>query len=70
MATSIHKHDVEENWQKAINFTPAKGTIIVYDVDKQYDYERIKIGDGLNNVNDLPFVNEVISCEFIEILCN
>lgn len=52
----IHKHDIEENWNKAINFIPKQGEIIVYDIDENYDYERIKIGDGENNVNNLPFL--------------
>lgn len=51
----IHKHDTEENWNKATNFIPKQGEIIVYDNDSIYDYERFKIGDGVTNVNDLPF---------------
>lgn len=51
----IHKHDTEENWNKAINFIPRQGEIIVYDVDATHTYERFKIGDGVTNVNSLPF---------------
>ena len=51
----IHKHDTEENWNKATNFIPKQGELIVYDNDSIYDYERFKIGDGITNVNDLPF---------------
>ena len=51
----IHKHDTEENWNKAINFTPKQGEIIVYDIDDTYNYERFKIGDGITNVNNLSF---------------
>ena len=51
----IHKHDTEENWNKAINFIPKQGEIIVYDVDATHAYERFKIGDGVTNVNSLPF---------------
>lgn len=54
----IHKHDVEANWLKAVNFTPKQGEIIVYDVDNTYSYERFKIGDGSQNVNALPFVDD------------
>ena len=32
--------------------------MIVYDVDENYDYQRIKIGDGIKNVNILPFYND------------
>ena len=51
----VHKHDTEENWNKATNFTPKQGELIVYDKDSTYDYERFKIGDGITNINDLPF---------------
>jgi hypothetical protein len=54
----INKHDTEENWLKATGFTPKQGELIIYDVDANYDYERAKIGDGINNVNDLPFIND------------
>lgn len=42
----IHKHDIETNWNKAVNFVPKQGEIIVYDIDATYPYERFKIGDG------------------------
>ena len=50
----INKHDTEENWNKS-SFIPKQGEVIIYDIDSTYNYERIKIGDGANNVNDLPF---------------
>ena len=52
----IQKHDTEANWLLATNFTPMNGEIIIYDEDDNYDYKRIKIGNGINNVNDLDFV--------------
>lgn len=52
----IQKHDIEANWEKAVNFSPMKGEVIIYDIDENYNYERLKIGDGETNVNDLPFV--------------
>ena len=51
----VLKHDVESNWKLATGFTPMAGEIIIYDVDANYNYERIKIGDGVQNVNALPF---------------
>ena len=57
-ARIVHKHDVEANWLLATNFTPLKGELIVYDIDETHPYERIKIGDGVQNVNDLPFYND------------
>jgi hypothetical protein len=53
----VHKHDSAENWSKATNFVPKQGEFIVYDKDSSYNYERLKIGDGVQNVNDLPFVD-------------
>ena len=57
----VNKHDIEANWIKAVNFIPERGEIIVYDIDDNYTYERFKIGDGIQNVNDLPFLNIVQS---------
>ena len=51
----IPKHDIESNWNKATNFVPLKGEIIVYDADENYSYPRVKHGDGVTNVNELPF---------------
>lgn len=56
----IHKHDTEENWNKATNFIPKQGEIIVYDIDSSHSYERIKVGDGTTNVNSLPYVSETV----------
>lgn len=53
-----HKHDIEANWLKATNFIPLASEIIVYDPDENYDYPRIKIGDGKTNINALPFVTK------------
>lgn len=57
------KHDIEENWSKATNFIPKVGEIIIYDIDENNSIARFKIGDGITNVNSLPFVShhEVIS---------
>ena len=57
----ILTHDTEENWKKAINFIPKKGEIIVYDADDKVDYQRLKIGDGITVVSDLPFYKDSFS---------
>ena len=51
-----HKHDIEANWNKALNFIPKIGEIIVYDIDENYNYSRFKIGDGIRAINDLEFL--------------
>ena len=52
----ILKHDTEENWKKASNFSPKNGEPIIYDIDSTHAKQRIKIGDGSTNVNNLPFI--------------
>lgn len=49
------RNDIEENWNKAINFIPLMGEIIVYNPDQNYSNIRFKIGDGKNFLKDLPF---------------
>lgn len=64
-----HKHDIEANWIKAVNFIPKKAELIVYDPDENFDYSRAKIGDGIKNVNDLPFIIDITTDdEIIEML--
>ena len=56
----IQKHAVESDWAKATNFTPLKGEIIIYDIDENYSYQRLKIGDGITLVNNLPFADAAL----------
>ena len=65
----IHKHDLESNWLLATNFTPKQGELIVYDVDSTHPYERFKIGDGVHNVNTLPFIAEAMTIAEIDAIC-
>lgn len=60
------KIDTEANWLKAVNFIPNKGEIIIYEKDASHAYDRIKIGDGVSNVNDLPFANELIQADWAQ----
>lgn len=48
---SQQKTGISSDWEKAVNFIPLKGEIIVYS-----DLNKIKIGDGETNVNDLEFM--------------
>ena len=50
-----NKNDTEANWNKANNFIPKHGELIIYDADNNYDYPRVKIGDGETTVSLLPF---------------
>lgn len=49
------KHDTEENWNKATNFTPLNGEVIIYDSDASNEKPRIKIGDGITKLSVLKF---------------
>ena len=51
----VQKHDTKANWDKATNFIPLKGEIILYD-----DLNEIKIGDGTTKINDLDFFASAI----------
>jgi hypothetical protein len=55
------KHDTSENWAKASKFIPLAGELIIYDgiiEDGCYlEKPRIKIGDGIHKLNELPFLN-------------
>ena len=51
------KNDTETNWNKAINFVPLKGEIIIYSADDSHPFSRIKVGDGITTVINLPFIN-------------
>lgn len=49
----VQKHDTKANWDKATNFVPLKGEIIIYD-----DLNKIKIGDGSTKINNLAFISD------------
>lgn len=49
----VQKHDTKANWDKATNFIPLQGEIIVYD-----DLGKIKIGDGATTVVNLAYVDK------------
>ena len=78
-----NKHDIEANWLKNSDFIPMLAEVIIYDreIDENgntlelpsgrtqpYVVERIKIGDGIHDVNDLPFFGEGLPQEDIETL--
>lgn len=54
----INKHDTEANWNSHPSFIPDKSEIIVYDKDDNYNYPRVKIGDGVTTVVALPFIDD------------
>jgi hypothetical protein len=51
------KNDTETNWDKAINFIPKYGEIIIYSADNSHPFSRLKVGDGSTTVTSLPFID-------------
>ena len=51
------KCDIEANWNKTKNFIPLKGEAIIYLADINHTYPRVKIGDGITDVKNLPFID-------------
>ena len=49
------KGDTEANWNRAVGFVPLDKEIIIYKADNTYSVPRIKIGDGVTAVQELPF---------------
>jgi hypothetical protein len=56
---SIPFHGTAAEW-KNNSYIPKDGEIIIYDADENYNYKRIKIGNNINNVDALPFIEEAI----------
>lgn len=71
-----NKHDLEANWLEHPSFLPMPGELIIYDVEVDaegntlalpsgrttpYTFARLKIGDGITAVNELPFIDDVIN---------
>lgn len=55
------KIDDSENWEKASNFKPLNGEIIIY-----RDLKKLKVGDGEKTVGELEFYTGDISEEILE----
>ena len=57
------KSDTEANWNKAgakagsNGFVPLSGELIVYTPDATHPFSRLKVGDGVTNVTQLPFID-------------
>lgn len=60
----VHKHDTEANWNKATGFIPKQGEIIIYDIDSNHTYSRVKIGNGTTVVSSLPFLSDVAALDY------
>ena len=50
------KNDTEAHWNLATNFVPKQGEVIIYSTDDTHPFSRLKVGDGVTKVIDLPFI--------------
>ena len=53
-----NKCDLTANWEKATNFVPKKGEIIVYSDGGGTGIPKMKVGDGTTKVGSLKFADE------------
>lgn len=54
-SNAVVKVDSEENWNKAVNYVPDTFTILVYTYET--GSPKVKIGDGIHKVRELPFLS-------------
>ena len=50
------KTDTEANWL-AHPIVPLSGELIIYSADGTHPYSRLKVGDGITTVTNLPFID-------------
>lgn len=48
-------HKTEAEWRKFNNLIPEPGEVIIYDSDDNYNYVRLKVGDGKHYLHELDF---------------
>ena len=65
------KHDLSVNWAKAINFVPKIDELILYDGVMEngtyVELPRLKLGDGVTKLKDLPFLDSESSKKNLDI---
>jgi hypothetical protein len=49
----------EAEWDK-LNFTPLVGEFIIYIPDENYNYARVKVGDGITPLHQLSFFTDAV----------
>ena len=66
----MNKSDIEANWKSRSDFIPLNGEMIIFTQGEGYSHARIKIGDGITDVNSLPFVDDVLQSTLNELNTN
>ena len=51
------KMDTEANWITHASFVPLAGEVVIYSADATHSYPRIKVGNGVNTIGTLPFID-------------
>ena len=58
-------HKTETGWDRLADFVPQSGELIIYDPDDSYNYARLKVGDGVTKLKDLPFFIDSVIVDII-----
>ena len=56
-----HRHATQARWNSLRNFIPRAGELIFYDNDEDNESPRMKLGDGVLTIDQLPFLYEPIT---------
>ena len=72
-ARILARRDTTENWNRKRNFIPLRGEVIIYtdagqmedDFGNTINVPKIKIGDGLAYLIDLPFVGNDVRYQIL-----
>ncbi len=59
-------HKTEAEWSLLRDFVPLQGELIIFGPDEHYNYSRLKIGNGVSKLNDLPFFIDYSINDFLE----
>lgn len=66
----MNKSDIEANWKSKSDFIPLNGEMIIFTQGEDYNHARIKIGDGVTEVNTLPFIDDALQSSLDELNAN
>lgn len=59
-------HKTEAEWLKLVGWKPEAGELIVFDPDEKYNYPRVKLGDGVHTLIELPFFIDHAALKIVE----
>ena len=61
-----HLHRKAAEWLKLNSWVPEAGEFIVYDPDENFDYARVKVGDGKKTLQELDFFADASTLTLIQ----